>query len=388
MGDRGNIFAASASSIGIRFRYRGVPCEERIKQPPTPRNLAYARNLRGSILRDIDRGTFDYHAYFPNSKKAMLLAKQPGAIVTVERKLEDWLDAIKSSIETSTYVGYERAVRNVLRPPFGATLLRDLTRSQIRAWIGQQTSTAKRINNVLTPLRQMLAEAVSEGIIAADPMHGVSVKRKGPREDDIDPFTPDECASILAECAAQFRNLIRFALWTGMRTSELIALRWQHIDFTKGLILVREAVVGGELKGPKTSAGRRAIKMLPPAREALQAQREHTQLAGAHVFHDPRTGAPWVGDKQIREWHWRATLQRAGVRYRYPYQTRHTYASTLLSAGENPVWVASQMGHKDWVMIVRTYGRWIPEVDPTAGDKASAICGASVEHAPAKPHSA
>lgn len=91
------------------------------------------------------------------------------------------------------------------------------------------------------------------------------------------------------------------------------------------------------------------------------------------MFHDPRTGEPWSGDKQIREWHWRALLKRAEVRYRYPYQTRHTYASTLLSAGENPVWVASQMGHKDWVMIVRTYGRWIPSVDPTAGEKVSAM---------------
>lgn len=387
MGDRGSIFAASKSSIGLRFRYRGVPCEERIKLAPTPRNLTYARNLRGSILRDIDRGTFDYHTYFPNSKKALLLAKQPGAIATVSDKLEDWLVAIKPSIEHSTYVGYERVVRNVLRPVFGATLLRDLTRAQVRTWIAAQTSTAKRINNALTPLRQMLGEAVSDGLIATDPMHGISVKRKGPREDDIDPLAPEESAAILAACEPQFRNFVRFALWTGMRTSELIALRWPHVDFAKGVILVREAFVGGELKGPKTSAGRRVIKMLPPAREALMAQREHTQLAGAQVFHDPRTGAPWLGDKQIREWHWRGVLKRAGVRYRYPYQTRHTYASTLLSAGENPVWVASQMGHKDWVMIVRTYGRWIPEVDPTAGDKAAAICGASVEHLPAKPHS-
>lgn len=52
MGDRGNVFAASASSIGLRFRYRGVSCEERIKLAPTPRNMAFARNLRGRIMPD------------------------------------------------------------------------------------------------------------------------------------------------------------------------------------------------------------------------------------------------------------------------------------------------------------------------------------------------
>jgi len=362
-----------------------VPCEERIKLAPTPRNLAYARNLRGRIMDEIARGLFDYHAHFPGSKKSRLLAKQPGALDTMEARLEDWLKAIKPEIELSTFLGYERAV-GVLNKVFGRTLLRDVTRTQIRAWIGEQTTTAKRISNLLTPLRGVFAEALEEGIITVDPMHGIKIKRRGPKEDDIDPFTPAEREAILAECSGQFRNLIQFAFWTGMRTSELIALRWQDIDWSRGLALVRQAFVAREIKGPKTSAGRREIKLLPGALAALQAQRAHTQLAGAIVFHDPRTGEPWSGDKAIRESHWRPAIRRAKVRYRYPYQTRHTYASTLLSAGENPVWVAGQMGHRDWVMIVRTYGRWIPDVDPTAGDKAAALCGGFVEHSAAKAH--
>lgn len=234
----------------------------------------------------------------------------------------------------------------------------------------------------------MLAEAVADGIIPANPIHGVTIKRRGPREDEIDPFTPAEITAILSACEGQFRNLVQTAFWTGLRTSELIALRWQDVDFARGVVCVRQALVAGEIKGPKTTSGRRDVKMLPAARAALQAQREHTLLQGGVVFRDPRTGARWSGDKPIREWNWRPVLSRAGVRYRYPYQTRHTYASTLLSAGENPVWVAAQMGHRDWVMIVRTYGRWIPDIDPTAGDKASAVCGDFVGHLPAKPQSA
>lgn len=377
MGKRGNVFAASASSIGLRFRYRGVPCEERIKLAPTPRNMGYATNLRGRIMDEIARGNFDYHAHFPGTRKAVMLAKEPAAMVSVGRKLEDWMESARPMLALSTYQGYEKAVRNVLVPQFGKTLLRDLTRTQIRAWIGEQASSAKRINNALTPLRQMLAEAVSEGIIATNPTASLTVKRKGPREDDIDPFSPDECAAILSAAEGQLQNLVRFALWTGLRTSELIALRWRDIDWRHELVLVRQARVSGEIKATKTEAGRREVKLLPPAAEALRAQKAHTLLLGEFVFHDPRTNLPWGGDKQIREWHWRALLKRADVRYRYPYQTRHTYASTLLSAGENPVWVASQMGHKDWVMIVRTYGRWIPSVDPTAGQKAAALCVAS-----------
>lgn len=335
--------------------------------------MRYARNLRGRIMDEIARGIFDYHAHFPTSSRAVFLAREPAAMVSIRGKLEDWLTSVKPMVALSTWQGYDKAVRNVLVPAFGKTLLRDLTRAMVRTWVGEQDCTAKRINNVLTPLRQVLSEAVSEGLISADPTEGLTVRRKGPKDDEIDPFTPDESAAILAACDGQFRNLVQFAFWTGMRTSELIGLRWQDVDARHGLVLVRQAQVSGQTKGTKTEAGRREVKLLPPALEALKLQKAHTLLSGDRVFHDPRTGAPWLGDKQIREWHWRPALKRAGVRYRYPYQTRHTYASTLLSAGENPVWVASQMGHKDWVMIVRTYGRWIPSVDPTAGDKVTAL---------------
>ena len=50
----------------------------------------------------------------------------------------------------------------------------------------------------------------------------------------------------------------------------------------------------------------------------------------------------------------------AGVRYRRPYQTRHTYASMMLSAGEHTMHVSSQMGHADWTMLIKVYAQWMP----------------------------
>lgn len=74
---------------------------------------------------------------------------------------------------------------------------------------------------------------------------------------------------------------------------------------------------------------------------------------------------------------WTPALKKAGVRYRRPYQTRHTYASMMLSAGEHPMWVARQMGHSDWTMIARVYGRWMPSADTLAGGKAEALWNAN-----------
>src|SRR5262245_65741624 len=66
---------------------------------------------------------------------------------------------------------------------------------------------------------------------------------------------------------------------------------------------------------------------------------------------------------------WAPALRRAGVRYRKPYQTRHTYASMALMAGESPMWVARQMGHTDWSLTAKRYARWIPSDMPDAGNK-------------------
>src|SRR5437870_6834449 len=78
----------------------------------------------------------------------------------------------------------------------------------------------------------------------------------------------------------------------------------------------------------------------------------------------------WIGDKCIRQGMWAPALRKAGVRYRKPYQTRHTYASMMLMANEHVMWVAKQMGHTDWSFTARTYARFIPDDAPQAGNKA------------------
>ncbi|SNU84482.1 Site-specific recombinase XerC [Pandoraea sputorum] len=132
--------------------------------------------------------------------------------------------------------------------------------------------------------------------------------------------------------------------------------------------MTREAK--GIAEFPKTAAGRRDIRLLAPASAALQAQKALTFLSeedGA-IFKD-RSGERFTGANHI--WRiWQSALKRADMRYRNPYQTRHTYASMMLSAGEHPMWVAKQMGHADWTMIARVYGRWMPAADEEAGNKA------------------
>lgn len=64
----------------------------------------------------------------------------------------------------------------------------------------------------------------------------------------------------------------------------------------------------------------------------------------------------WNGDKPIYK-RWKEIVALSGVRYRNPYQTRHSFASNLLMLGANPLYVSSQMGHADTTLVLRTYGK-------------------------------
>lgn len=60
---------------------------------------------------------------------------------------------------------------------------------------------------------------------------------------------------------------------------------------------------------------------------------------------------------------WNAAVKRAGIRRRNPYHTRHTFACWLLTAGANPAFIASQMGHETAQMVYEIYGMWIDDMN-------------------------
>lgn len=380
------IRAGSDSTIEIDFRYRGERCRERLKLEPTPANLKRASQHRAAILHAIELGEFDYRVTFPGSKNAARFAPAPAAAgLTVRKYIEAWIDSKAITIKASTADGYRKAIKGRIVPDLGDILLINLKRGDVRKMCEQIPASNKRISNVLSVLRAALSDAVADEILEHNCIRDWTFARNEPpkEEDDIDPFTVEEQAAILGALPDQGRNLIQVALWTGLRTSELVALQWNDVDFARGEIIIRRATTQaakGVAEKTKTRSSKRVVKMLAPARAALEAQRQHTQIAAAQVFHNPRTGDPWQGDAPIRKTMWEPALKRAKVRYRNPYQTRHTYASMMLSAGEHPMWVARQMGHADWGMIRQRYGKWMPDAAPDAGSKAEALFDSPVRN--------
>jgi len=361
-------------SIRIYFTYRGVDCREALKLPHTKQNIAYAVRRRGEVLNAIERGTFVYTEFFPDSPRAKLFAlpEEPATagvelerIPTIGELLREYLVIAKRNLALSSYNCYQQVADLHLLPKWDAKPVSELTSRELRQWIMSLDAKRKTVQLILTPLRNTMEQALVDELIESNPFDSIRLNKILSRDQmhsdyRPDPFDIDEIDAILDACKRQQEhNMFQFAFCTGMRPSEYIAQNWENVSFITHQLQVAGAFVDGAHKrSAKTAAGLRFVDMRQGALEALRTQQGFTKLRGGAIFRNPTYDAPWTGDKAIRE-RWRRLLLAAGVRYRNPYQTRHTFASNLLMLGANPLYVASQLGHVDSTLVFRTYGRWV-----------------------------
>ena len=104
---------------------------------------------------------------------------------------------------------------------------------------------------------------------------------------------------------------------------------------------------------------------MPPVQEALQDQKPLSFLVGSYVFLDDKQRP--MDQELFRQKVWVPMLRRLGIRYRPPYQMRHTFATLAISAGENINWVARMLGHKSPVVTLERYNRFVPNLTRTDG---------------------
>jgi len=405
----------STSGVQIEFMYEGERCTETLCGTPTVAFVRQAAAKRERVIQLISLGKFDYVAEFPASRRHREQQRRERlrAMPTMGRALDEWLASCQSSKSENTYQDYRNAIEHQLkcaplahfddpkatgkRPgqleDLPADELTDVAINRYRHHLLKVRGLSeKRVNNLMIPLRGALERLVRMRTLKnspfalvqplkksrAAPAAPVAVKASGDlaledvaqllrEEGEPDPFTPGEMAAIANELQGPMLNLVTFWQWSGLRTGELIGLCWGDIDLEAGKVCVRRSVSRGKLKDTKTSRVR-YVDLLPPALQALRAQVQHSGAGGRWVFPNPFTGERWANESKIVR-RWKKALAAAGVRYRRPYQCRHTYASTLLSAGEPILYVANQLGHKDWSMVVKVYGRWLPQADRLLGTR-------------------
>ena len=226
----------------------------------------------------------------------------------------------------------------------------------------------KRAKNILVPMRNVFKIALREGYVQQNPVNLLDPLQI--EKPEIDPLSFDEVQLIiqnvnyhhlrwwLIRVNSHYANFFNVAFFTGMRFSELAALKWKNVDFRLGVIKVREASVRGEEDRPKTPGSIRDVKMFPMVIKALKDQKKVTFGKIRWVFVNIY-GRPLVSPCPLRKKVWKKALEKSDLKYRTLRQTRHTFITMMLDAGEHIGWVARQAGHTSPKMILERYYSYI-----------------------------
>lgn len=356
-------------SMQLQFQYRGVRCRETMKglDPDIRNHVKNAVNILGAIKRDIDRGTFNYVEYFPDSKRARLFGHAVSTR-TVQQVGEAWLKDMKRSLPHSTYRMYSGVCNRFIFPDLGELRIREVTVEHIRRLFREADIALKTARNYSIPLRGIFDRALDDDDIERSPMDRIKVKslipmRKHRSTYEVGPLDAEEQRLFLEACRQhrpKWLNYMTTALNTGLRTSEMYGLEWQDIDFEARTIHVQRAIVEGLVKGPKTRSSNRLVDMEESVYMALKRQRAARGFNAKRVFINPHNKKD-LADYQPSDTVFAYCLKKAGLRQRNQYQTRHTFASQRLSAGANPAYIANQLGHKGLATLFQVYGRWVSQ---------------------------
>lgn len=270
---------------------------------------------------------------------------------------EAWLGEKKPHLKGSTFADYGSILSQYLIPTFGSNPLGRITEGDIERFISSlEGRSPQRVNNVLTPLKGILKTAHKRHLISTNP--GEFVKPLRVDKAEIAPLGIEEVRLLLDVVDKDFKDYFLVAFFTGLRPSEQVALKWDGIDFTRDKITVSEARVRGVEGTPKTVESRRVLDMLPPVKEALKRQAGLTFMRGPYVFLSKEGCVLDINHLRNRTWY--PAIKKAKLKRRTMYQTRHTFATLMLSSGENPAWVARVMGHASTEMLFKKYNGYIP----------------------------
>lgn len=365
---------ARSGKLFVDFRYMGQRCREKTFLSDTPTNRRKVGKLIERIEAEITLGKFDYAAYFPKSPRAKEMRQRRNFVESArsgipffrnfseiwfsEREVE-WRDSYKRKIRT--------ALENYILPALGNMPIDQIEKSDLlmfRASLAkvkhgknQAGLTASRINQIMTPLRMILQEAADRYGFETPYRNIKNLKEKKP---EVMPFTLEEVWMIINGVRSDFRNYYITRFFSGMRTSEIDGLRWRNVDFRRKEIIVSEALVDGAMGGTKTQGSTRVIQMTKLVYDALCDQHNITSKLSQFVFCN-RNGEP-LEYRNVNRRVWHPTLYLLGLQPRRAYQTRHTAATLWLAAGENPEWIARQLGHSNTEMLFRVYSRYVPDV--------------------------
>lgn len=325
-----------------------------------------AEKRLSEILHQLDTGTYI----------------QPGK-VKVSEYLNKWLaDYAKPNLSPRTVEGYEYILTRHISPALGNLHLTQLKPEHLQRYYSEKRAaglSAQSVRHHHTVLHKALKTAMEWELINRNVADAVQCPRAS--QPDIQTWNEQEVTQFLeAAKDTQYYPLFYTALFTGMRRSELLALRWQDVDLILGEIQVCRSLhvlIGGKvvLRSPKTKTGKRTVALPPSAYLVLAEHRQQREaealLLGTTLKDDDllfgTLGKPLLPNTVSHAW--RKIIRHAGVKPIRLHDARHTHASLMLKQGIHPKVVQERLGHSSIQITLDTYSHVAPGLQEAAAKR-------------------
>jgi integrase len=305
----------------------------------------------------------------------------PRTDVTLGEWMLDFIRTYKSGLKPVTVSNYYYSAK--LAAPIADVPLQDLTPVILQKYFNSLSCAHKTQIQVKVFLGMALRKAISLQMLKYNPLDQVEVTGGAP-QNPIDVFTMPEITSVIAAAKSynpRIYTMVMLAMYTGIRSGEMLALKWSDVDLKNGIIHIAHNIVEIHFtqiyqSTPKTDASRRDIT-IPSTLVDVLSDYKHQKISpidieDQYVFH--RRNGHAVGSNMVR-YFWGKIQKIAGVPHRKFHALRHTHASQLLAAGVPITEVSRRLGHSNPAITLKVYSHFIPGNDRAVADKVQEIFG-------------
>lgn len=292
--------------------------------------------------------------------------------------LRYWLDAESDNYEPSWLKNLFGYLENYIGPEIGNVKLSGLNAGYIEKLYkalrnqGKSPQTIKHVHNMLS---KALSKAAKQKLIAANPVKDVTPPKvtRSARKRNLNVWTMEELQTFL-RIARESRWYIAFLLaaYTGARQGEILAIRWENINFAKNRLTI-DSSISRDMKGykvgdPKTDSSYRDIILPQHVMDELLKHKERKHEKDERLFNRPKDFVvrTWKGTfvsqrNFAREWY--RLLDLSGLPKIRFHDLRHTHATLLLESGVNVKAVSARLGHASSKVTLDIYSHVTPQME-------------------------
>lgn len=329
-----------------------------------------AEKRLSEMLNQLDNGTF----------------MKPGKM-TVEEYLDQWLKDYRPSIGPHSAQTYEFFIERHIKPAIGQLPLTSLKPEHLQRLYSDKLSSGRRdgtgglsarsVRYIHVTMHRALKSAVRLGLLSRNVADSVDVP--GLERHEMQTMSEDDIHMFLeAARPTGYYPLFYLALFTGMRRSELLALRWSDVDLLMCQVSVSRSLHRlntGEtiFRDTKTAKSRRMVALSP--RTCLVLQEHRQKQAQDHLlFGNPLQesdlvfsqfdGKPLLPDSVTHAF--MILSRRIGLKGIHLHSARHTHASLMLKQGVHPRVVQERLGHASIAITLDVYSHVMPGLQEAA----------------------